>query len=137
MELDITAFFNSAAPREYSASVAEIGANAGPDTWRAACCDAPDYPILDTEEKRDAFRAFVRESGGWSAEEIAAWSDAELTALCLQWISGDMREPVGFELGTDTTPEQWAEYERQANAGKCSGRIFLAGDGRVFFDCGS
>lgn len=63
MELDITGFFNAAAPMDYFASVAEIGRDAGPSTWRAACDDAPDYPLLDTEEKRDAFRRFVRDSG--------------------------------------------------------------------------
>jgi len=137
MELDITAFFNAAAPMDYSASVAEIGANAGPDTWRAACDDSADYPILDTEEKRDAFRAFVRSSGGWSDDEISAWSDAELNALCIQWIAGDMREPVGFELGPDTTPEQWVEYQAQCDAGQCSGRLFRADDGSIYFCVGS
>lgn len=122
---------------DYSASVAEIGNDAGPSTWRAACDDAPDYPILDTEDKREAFRAFVRNSGGWSDDEVAAWSDSELTALLIQWISGDMREPVGFELGPDTTPEQWADYETQSREGNCAGRIFRADDGRVFFYIGS
>jgi len=133
MELDITAFFNAAAPMDYSASVAEIGASAGPDTWRAACDDSDDYPILDTAEKRDAFRAFVRSAGAWSDGEIAAWSDAELNALCIQWIAGDMREPVGFELSADTTPQEWAEYEAQASAGQASGRIYRADDGAVYF----
>lgn len=136
MDLDITEFFNGAAPMDYSASAAEIGLNAGPDTWRAACDDAPDYPLLDTDDKRAAFRAFVRSSGGWSDAEIAAWSDAELTALLIQWISGDMREPVGFELGPGTTAEQWAEYERQSCEGQCAGRIFRAGDGRIYFYIG-
>lgn len=137
MELNITQFFNAAAPMDYSASQVEIGANAGPDTWRAACDDAEEYPLIDTEEKREAFREFVRESGGWSTEEIATWADAELNALCIQWISGDMREPVGFELGADTTAEQWADYEAQASDGQCSGRIYRADDGAVYFYIGS
>jgi len=36
VELNITAFFNTIAPMDYSASVAEIGNDAGPATWRAA-----------------------------------------------------------------------------------------------------
>jgi hypothetical protein len=135
VELNITEFFNAAEPFTYSASAAEMGQDVGRITWRAAC-DA-DFAILDTDEKREAFRAFVRESGGWSDDEIAAWSDAELNALCIQWISGDMREPVGFELGPDTTPEQWADYQSQCEAGQCSSRIFRADDGRVFFYIGS
>lgn len=137
MELNITQFFNAAAPMDYSASVAEIGANAGADTWRAACDDSANYPILDTPEKREAFRAFVRGFGAWDDAEIAAWSDSELNALCVQWIAGDMREPVGFELGPNTTAEQWADYEAQSEAGQCSGRIFRADDGTVYFYIGS
>ena len=137
MELDITDFFNDCAPMDYSASVAEIGRTAGPDTWRAACEDAPEYNILDTDEKRAAFRSFVRESGGWTDDEINAWSDVELNALCIQWISGDMREPVGFELTASSTREQWADYQAQAEAGQVSGRLFKADDERVFFYIGN
>lgn len=36
MEINITTFFNNAAPMDYSASIAEIGDDAGPSTWRAA-----------------------------------------------------------------------------------------------------
>lgn len=122
---------------DYFASVAEIGRDAGPSTWRAACDDAPDYPLLDTEEKRDAFRRFVRDSGGWTDEEILVWSNDDLTALLIQWVSGDMREPVGFELGPDTTPEQWADYREQSESGHCSGRIWRNDDGRVYFYIGS
>lgn len=136
MKLDITEFFNSAAPMDYSASRAEIGQSAGADTWRAACEDSPDFSILDNDEKRDAFRMFVRSAGAWSDDEIAAWSDVELNALCIQWVAGDMREPVGFELGPDTTPEQWADYQRQSEAGQIAGRIFKGTDNRVYFYIG-
>jgi hypothetical protein len=50
MQINITRFFNDAAPMDYSASVAEIGQNAGKDTWRAACDDASDWNMLDTVE---------------------------------------------------------------------------------------
>lgn len=116
---------------DYSASIAEIGADAGPDTWRAACEDSADYPILDTDDKREAFREFVCSSGGWSREEITAWSDAELNALCIQWIAGDMREAG---LSADMTPEQWAEYDSDENI--CH-RIFRGYDGEIYFYIGS
>lgn len=134
MELNITRFFNEAAPRDYSASVAELGASAGADTWRAAFDDSADYPMLDTAEKREAFRAFVRSSGGWSDEEIRIWDDAELNALLIQWIAGDMRE---CDIGPETTPEQWAEYEARATEGQCPSRIFRADDSAVYFYIGS
>lgn len=133
MEINITAVWQSIAPMDYSASCAEIGQSAGPDTWRAACDDSADYPILDTEEKRAAFRKFVRSSGGWDDKEINAWPDAELNALCLQWIAGDIREACqGCKGSTDGF--DWAEYEADAEAGRVSSRLFRAEDGAVYFD---
>lgn len=137
MELNISAFFKTAAPMDYSASQMEIGRDAGPSTWRAAVEDSEDHMILDDDEKREAFRDFVRSAGAWSEEEIDAWSDKELNALCIQWVSGDMREPCGFELGPDTTPEEWADYESQSQAGQVAGRIFKGTDGEIYFYCGS
>jgi len=91
MELNITRFCNEAAPMDYSASVAEIGANAGADTWRAACEDAPDWNLLDTDDKRQAFRDHIRGFGAWDAAEIAAMTDLHLNALLIQFIAGDIR----------------------------------------------
>lgn len=133
MELDITEFFNACAPMDFSASVAEIGNDAGPTTWRAACEESENLNLLNTDEKREAFKAFVRSSGGWTAAEIAAWSDLELQALCIQWIAGDMREPCGFELNSESTDAEWSDYEQQCESGKCAGRIFRGDNGRVYF----
>ena len=107
MELDITEFFKA-------------GTN---------------HMILDTEKKREVFRSFVRSAGALS-DRVAVWSDAELNALCIQWVAGDMLEPFGFDLGPDTTDEEWAEYQRQSEAGQVSGRIFKGIDGRFYFYCG-
>ena len=137
MELDITKFFNSCAPMDFSASVAEIGADAGPSTWRAAVEESTASVILDNEEKREAFRDFVRGTGAWSDDEINAWSHIELNALCIQWISGDMREPVGFELSANSDSAQWAEYEKQSSEGNVSGRLFKGVDGKIYFYIGS
>lgn len=126
MELNITKFFNEVCPRDYSASVAEIGANAGADTWRAACDDSADYMILDNDEKREAFRDFVRDSGGWNKEEIYSWSNLELNALLLQWIAGDIRE-AGLDDGVD-----WEDYNKSENAG----RLFKGTDNEVYFYIG-
>jgi hypothetical protein len=133
MELNITRFFREAAPRDYSASIAEIGADAGRATWQAANDDSEDYPILDTDEKRHAFRRFVQESGGWSASEIAAWSDQELNALCIQWIAGDMREVPGIELGPGMTDADWSAYEAMQSDGTVASRIYRGTDGGVYF----
>lgn len=126
MELKITKFFTETCPRDYHASVAEIGADAGAATWQAAVDDSPDYMILDTGEKRDAFRSFVKYSGCWNAEEIAAWNDTELNALCLQWIAGDIRESMYLE----NAPIDWAAYEKDENERHS---IFKGNDGEIYF----
>lgn len=136
MELDISRFWSAAAFRDYSASVAEIGADAGASTWGAACDDSGDFPeLLATDDQREAFRAFVEDSGGWTREEIRAWSDAELRALLIQWISGDAREAFPHaRTAADVSADQWAEFEADDSA--CH-RLFRADDGRVFFYIGS
>jgi hypothetical protein len=106
MELNITEFFNAAAPMDYSASVAEIGAGAGRATWQAAVEDAPDWPLLDTDKKREAFRNHVRGFGAWDDAEIAEWSARELTALLIQMIAGDIREA---DLSPDADDVDWAQ----------------------------
>ena len=130
MELNITHFFSTAAPMDYSASVAEIGADAGAATWGAAVEDSPDYMMLDSDEKRGAFKAHIAGFGAWSEEEVDAWSDVELNALFIQLISGDMREG---DLGPNMTAEDWTAYEERAHEGQCSGDIFRATDGEVYY----
>lgn len=129
MELNITEFYNTAGMIDYSASVAEIGANAGKDTWEAACTDSNDYMILDDEEKREAFRQYVKGFGAWDDSEIAAWSDVELNALLLQMVAGDVRESC---LGDGCT---WEEYQTQSEQGQVSGRLF-PNDGQVYYYIG-
>jgi hypothetical protein len=132
MELDITRFFTEACPMDYSASVAEIGKNAGPDTWRAACADAGEYNLLPDDDARQEFRDYVKTFGAWTVDEIAAWSNDELNALCIQMISGDIREG-----DLDTEEPDWEEYERQSEAGRVAGRIFKGVDGKVYYYIGS
>lgn len=130
MEINITKFFTeNAAPMDYSASVAEIGANAGRDTWEAAKDDAEFLQFLDTAEKVDAFKSFVRDSGGWDQSEINAWSILELNALFIQWVAGDIRECLEWDVD-----DVWANYEEMAQAGTVPSRLFKTDDGQVYFD---
>lgn len=128
-ELDITEFFNNAAPMDYSASVAEIGNNAGRDTWNAACEDSTEYNILNNDEKRELFREFVRCFGAWDDSEIAAWTDVELNALFIQMVSGDMRE-----AGLDEKPVDWQAYEEDDNL---RGNISRGDDGNIYYYVGN
>lgn len=128
MEINITQFFNTAAPMDYSASQADIRQNAGADTWRAACDDSADHMMLDTDEKREAFRQYAKGFGAWSEEDITAWSDIELNALFIQMVSAAMRE-------NDLAPDcDWDAYEANDFAGH---EIFKGDDEQIYFYVGS
>ena len=62
MEIIITEFYNMANPFNYSASVAEIGDNAGYITWTAAK-DA-EFNMLDNPDKLQEMRGWARACGG-------------------------------------------------------------------------
>ena len=130
-EIDITAFCLNANPFEFSASRAERGDNAGPETWRNALAEAERAPLLSTEEHLEAMRRFVRESGGWNDREVAAMSAQELNALLVQWISGDLREADYDESFPDEF--DWSDYEERCRRGECLGRFYRADDGRIFY----
>ncbi len=128
MELKITTFFKNACPRDYSASVAELGQSAGRITWLNAKNDSDEYNLLDTEAKREAFRDHIKEFGAWDAAEIAAMDDTALNALLIQMISGDIRESC-----LEDCPDCWQEYEEEENAG----RLFQGVDGEIYYYIGT
>ena len=132
MEINITELFYQCEARLYSASKAELGDDAGKITWNNACEAAKEYNSLDTKEKREAFKSFVRESGGWNQEEIDRWSFKELNALFIQWVSGDMRE-----AGLDVPSPDWEQYAKESGAGNCSSRIWRGPDNEVYFYIGN
>jgi hypothetical protein len=129
MEIDITSFFESADPFEFSASRAERGQNAGPETWANAKREGAESPLLTTEEQFDALRDHVRGFGAWDADEIAAWDAAELNALFIQLISGDMRE-----ADLDNGDPDWEVYEADVNL---THNIFKGSDDRIYYYLGS
>lgn len=127
MQINITKFYHEACPMDYSASVAEIGDNAVQDTWNAA--KESGWNMLDTDEKRQAFRDWVKESGGWSQDEIAAWSDVELNALFVQWVSGDIRECLEWDV-----EDVWGNYQELSEDGKCPSNLWRDSEtGEVWF----
>ena len=125
MEINITQFYNDANPATYSASVAELGDNAGRITWdNAVQRSALGSMLLDTPDKLEAMRAWAKSSGGWNDAEIAAWSDVELNALFIQLVSGDMREKGDMS---------WEEYQALSEAGTVSGALFEGVDGDIYY----
>ena len=135
MELDITDFFNATEDNAslYSASQMEAGENAGKLTWGAALGAAPGSGLLTTSDERREFEDFVRAVGAWEPEEVKGWSDDKCRALLIQMIAGDMREA---ELDCYSSDEDWAEYERRAEAGDISSRLFRGDDGRIYYYIG-
>lgn len=118
-EINITRFFTEqVSPRDLFASIAEIGWNAGADTWRAACGTAEDLQLLTTPEEVEAFRQFAQSSGGEFSD------DTNWQALFLQWIAGDLRE-MGVSRAGD--PIDWD---------RADGNIYPGEDGNIYFYVG-
>jgi hypothetical protein len=146
MEIDITSLLEMDA-FNLSHSRMEGGDNAGINTWNASKEQAKETPLLDTEEKLQAMREFVKESGGWDKEEIAEWDSNELNALFLQWIAGDVRELPSIEQEFDENDSRfstaysldeidWVKAEEMQAEGQAPSNLFRADDGRIFFYLG-
>ena len=113
-------------------SIANLGQNARALTWQASQRAASSLVL--TEGQKEAFRDFVRSSGGWDEEETAAFSDAKLTTLCVQWIAGDIREGFGDDLPDDPVEWDWEDYSERAERGSVSPTLYLH-DGKLFWSC--
>ena len=133
-EIDVTPLFASPGfdPWDCSNSCANLGQNAGKLTWQASQRAAAALTL--TEGQKDAFRDWVRSSGGWDDEEVAVWTDAELTALCVQWISGDIREGFGDGVSNDPAEWDWAGYNGRVERGSVPATLYLFG-GKLFWSC--
>lgn len=130
-EIDITEFFNKATPSDYSASIAERGYNAGAETWEAS--KKCEYKLLKNVFARVAARKYFKTFGAWTDEEIDTWTDRELNALMVQLVAGDMRECSA--LVDQCGRFDWAQYEKESEAGRISGRMFQTGEKIYFSIC--
>lgn len=128
-QINITNFFKNATMMDYSASAVEIGNNAGTVTWRNACNAADEWLLLDDDEKREAFKEWIKYFGAWSDDECEAWSDDELNALFLQFVSGDIRE--GFKWSD--VDDIWTNYQELAYRGTVSSNIWRDDAGNIFY----
>ena len=133
-EIDVTPLLASPGfdPWDCSNSRANLGQDAGKLTWQASQRAASSLVL--SEGQKEAFRDFVRSSGGWDDEEIASWTEADLTALCVQWVSGDVRESFGDDLPGDPSEWDWVEYLHMADNGSVASTLYLH-DGKLFWSC--
>lgn len=88
LEINITDLLNNSDfdPWVLRNSVANLGTNAAQITWNNAKNLSNSFPKLN-EEQLQNLRDYFRGYGAWDAEEIAAWSEQELYALCIQEIA--------------------------------------------------
>jgi hypothetical protein len=131
-EVNVTRLITDLDPAEISGSIAERGKNAGPETWANAKAAATEAPLLDPAD-RDAVRGFFQGFGAWEPEEIAAWTDAELDALVLQYAAGDLREVQSLCPGDGLGGIDWEEAEALSEAGTIGGRLFAYGDDLMIY----
>jgi hypothetical protein len=137
MEIDITEFARTAETHDLSASVAELGKDAGKITWNNALQEAATTQLIDAEH-RDEFESWARAFGAWDGDEIAAWSLDECNALLLQYIAGDLNELESLCYSSDEPFEiNWRKAEKLSERGTISGSIYKGDDGRLYFYMGS
>lgn len=129
MEIEITEFCKQEDPFFYSASASEMGQDAGRVTWNNALnCS---LMLLDSQEKQEAFKEWVKGFGSWDDKEISGWDSNETNALFVQFISGNMRDMGVDECMPDDF--DWQEYEKDCEDGRVSSEIFQAEDGKIYF----
>lgn len=136
--IPIGTFWAEFCPSDYSASMAEIGQQAGPDTWRAAMDDAEDWPILSDAAALDSFLTQCESSGAWTNEDLQRMTPQEIKALALQWLAGDMRDILQLPFGVRVDPAavDWDAVQARCEGGQCSGSIFPGDDGMVYWTVG-
>ncbi len=127
MEMNVTNVVNGIRPMNYSASIMEIGQDAGTITWSNAIDDS-DHLIQGYD--RAATIEHFADYGAWSGDELNASDDTELKAMLLQEIAAEMRE---HDITTFWDKEQWGEYMNSDNVG----RLFMGDDEQIYFYIGS
>ena len=105
-------------------SIAQYGPNAAKMTWDNSKNYARENPLLATDDERDAAREHFGDYGAWSAEEIAAWSEEELQAITAQEVAHQISEMECYET--------YEEYQKAAEDGQVSGRLYKGDDGEWY-----
>jgi len=129
-DLDITELFNAIESGDdrvttYCDSVANSERpNIAEITWNNA--KASPYQLLTPENKQDVIDHF-KDYGAW--DDLDEWGDTDLNGLLVQEVVSNMSDYLHED------DWGWAEYEKQAEAGQLSGRLFTH-EGKVYFSVG-
>lgn len=111
----------------FSGSQMEWGPDAGPITWRNSQKEAKERPLVEDKDL-DEIRSWARGFGAWDDDEIAAMTPADLNALLLQFIAGDIREADGLGFLEDEE-----EYKAAVESGRVSGNLYKGDDGQWYY----
>jgi hypothetical protein len=128
MEIDVTHMVEDEDQMPMlSGSIAELGKDAGPRTWKNSVAYGAEHPLLKTDDERDAARHHFRGYGAWSREQIDAWSEDELQGIVCQDVAAAIREREAYDSDE--------EFEAACESGRASGRLYRSGN-RWFFYLG-
>jgi len=129
MELDVTHMVEAADSMFLlSGNRIEHGQDAGQITWNNSKKYGREFPLLATDEQREAARAHFKEYGAWSEKEIAAWSEEHLQAMMVQDIAAAIREMEHYATFKD--------YEGAVGNGDVGGSLYQGDDGRWYYYLG-
>ena len=128
MEINITKFFLSDhGPLYYLAgSAAEHGPKVAEFTYGNSCALGTKLNLLDTPEKLQAFKDFVKSSG------FDIRGDEDWQGLFVRVVSASMREMCCKTI-EDLTHHDVLDAQEQGYAPSC---IYLGSDGEVYFYAG-
>lgn len=130
MYLDISHLIDSDfQPEMCSGSIMELGDNAGRITWENSKRESAARPLLVGDEQIQGARDYFATFGAWTREEIDGWDAGEVNALALQFVAGDIRE-------MEDCAEDYADYQKQSEAGRLRGCIHRDDDGKWYFYLG-
>jgi hypothetical protein len=102
-------------------------------TWANAMDYAEIHPLIDSQERRDAVRAFLKGFGEWPPEDLYVFDDQELSALLTRLIAYDLREVEEFWDGQSV---DWERVDQEQDNGRFSSRIWVGFCGQVFYYIG-
>jgi sulfatase maturation enzyme AslB (radical SAM superfamily) len=106
MEIDITCLAEHRL-ENYSDSIANSGLqNIGQITWNNAL-DCKESFV--TKDNREEFEDYIKEFGAWDIEEIKAWSDNELNALCVQFFASALKDYLEAKDSGEEEFQKWQE----------------------------